>query len=275
MVLNGFVDDSGSGGGPTRGNIFVLSGFIASAERWEKFSDEWVEICGRDPKTPDFHMKRDYRLLNDDGSLKWTETQRDTRIKELVELIKLRAQYRVDCVVAWPNYEKIVLGKVPSEIDNPYFLLFYGIIISFAEYMDKFNIEGTVDWVFDDQGRIGNEVNAWYDFIKANVEERIRRRLGSKPIFRHDNNVIPLKAADIFSWQIRRHLDREQPQNIPHNDYIDSLLGMFGVSNIIEPQYLEEYVWHSQTGQGLTLKTGTQFFTPRVQSSPDEGSSKT
>lgn len=144
MILNGFVDDSGSGGGTDRGNIFVLAGFVASPERWKDFSNEWVRVCNQEPKTPDFHIQRDIRLINKDGSVRWTETERDARIKELVDLTKSQAQYRVESILAWPNYDRIVKGKIPPELDNPYFLCFYNIIISFAEFMDKANIDGTV-----------------------------------------------------------------------------------------------------------------------------------
>lgn len=260
MILNGFVDDSGSGGGTDRGNIFVLAGFVASPERWEGFSNEWMRICNQEPKTPDFHIQRDIRLLNKDGSVRWTEAQRDARIKELVDLTKTQAQYRVESVLAWPNYDRVVKGRIPPELDNPYFLCFYNIIISFAEFMDKAKIDGVVDWVFDDQGRSGRDASRWYDFIKGVINPRVRKRLGSKPIFRHDKEVLPLKACDIWAWQVRRHLDKEQPQGIEHNDYIDGLSGIHGVGNVIEGEHLEEFA--ANIGHGLMLKSSSTFFLP-------------
>jgi hypothetical protein len=260
MILNGFVDDSGSGGGTDRGNIFVLAGFVASPDRWDRFSTDWIRICDQEPKTPDFHIQRDIRLVNKDGSVRWTETQRNARLLELVNLTKTQAQYRVESVLAWPNYDRLVKGRIRPELDSPYFLCFYNIIISFAEFMDKAKLAGVVAWVFDDQGRIGQNANRWYDFIKGAITPRVRSRLGSKPVFRHDKDVLPLKACDIWAWQVRRHLDKEQPQGIDHNDYIDSLLGVHGVSSVIEGEHLEEFV--ANTGHGLMLKSSTTFFLP-------------
>src|SRR5437588_12603645 len=57
MTLNGFIDDSGSGEGKDRGNIFVLAGFVACPKQWEQFSHKWQTICDREPKTPDFKMQ--------------------------------------------------------------------------------------------------------------------------------------------------------------------------------------------------------------------------
>jgi hypothetical protein len=269
VILRGFVDDSGSGGGIDRGNIFALAGFVGSPERWDKFSNEWTRSCDQEPPTPDFHIQTDIRLLNKDRSVRWTGPQRDARIKELVDLTKARAQYRVESVLAWPNYDRLVKGKIPPELDSPYLLCFYNVIISFAEFMDKAHIDGVVDWVFDDQGRTGKDAIRWYEFIKATIAPRVQNRLGCKPIFRNDRSTLPLKACDIWAWQIRRHLDKDQPQGIEHNDCIDSLLGLHGVSNVIEGEHLEEFV--ENIAHGVMLKSSTTFFLPLQMTAHLEG----
>jgi hypothetical protein len=72
------------------------------------------------------------------GSRKWKdEPQRDEKINGFVDLIKAHAMYRVDSVLAWPNYEKVIQGCVPDSIDNPYFLLFFNVILSTVAFMDK------------------------------------------------------------------------------------------------------------------------------------------
>jgi uncharacterized protein DUF3800 len=261
MALNGFVDDSGSGEGKDRGNLFVLAGFVACPKQWERFSHKWQTICDREPKTPDFKMQTAIRLFREDGSVIWTQAQRDARIKRLVRLTKRKALYRAESVLAWPNYDRVVKGKVLPEIDSPYFLCFYNIIMSFAAFMDKADIKGTVDWVFDDQGRVGKNAIKWYEFITANVTPQMRGRLGSKPIFRHDKSMLPIKAADLYAWQIRRHLDREQPTGIDHNDYLDALVAqIYGVSSVIEGDHLQEFV--ANIGHGLMLKSKTSYFMP-------------
>ena len=261
MLFNGFVDDSGSGEGKDRGNVFVLAGFVASAKEWGAFSTKWQKICDREPRTPDFKMKTANRLLNKDGSVFWTEKQRDRRIKQLVKTTKRKTRYRVESLLAWPNYEKVVKGRVPPEFDSPYFLCFYNVIVSFAAFMERAGIQGTVDWVFDDQGRLGIETKKWYDFISASIPSPLRSRLGSTPVFKHDKSAVPLKAADLYAWQIRRHLDKEEPRGIEHNDYLDVLVAqVYGVSNIIEGKHLEEFV--RNFGHGLMLKSRTSYFMP-------------
>ena len=199
MILNGFVDDSGSGGGTDRGNIFVLAGFVASPERWKDFSNEWVRVCNQEPKTPDFHIQRDIRLINKDGSVRWTETERDARIKELVDLTKSQAQYRVESILAWPNYDRIVKGKIR---------LNWIILTFFASTTSSFLLPSS--WTRPTlmapssgssmtRAEVGGMYSRWYDFIKGAITPRVRNRLGAKPIFRHDKDVLPLKACDIWA----------------------------------------------------------------------------
>jgi hypothetical protein len=163
VILNGFVDDSGSGRGSGQGNVFVLAGFVSTAELWEQFSDEWEEICAKHPATHDFKMRKAIRLKENN----WTQEERDNRINELIQLIKRKAKYRVDAVLARPNYENLVRGKLPPEIDDPYFVLFYQVIMSFVSFMNKCNMLGTIDWVFDNQSKLGDECAKYYDWLKT------------------------------------------------------------------------------------------------------------
>jgi hypothetical protein len=250
------VDDSGSGEGKTRGNIFTLCGFLATADRWESFSRKWEEICDQEPRTPNFKMRKAYRLKE----YGWTEQQRDTRIAQLVALIRERSQYRIESIVAWPNYDRVVRGKVPADIDSPYFLLFYNVIFAFSEFMAAAGIEGTVDWIFDCQGSIGLEALKWYEFIRANAAPHIQKRLGATPVFLDDDSFLPLKAADLHAWQMRRHLDREQPSNLAPNAHLDDLLGIHGTTSIIQGEHLEEFVGNIH--HGLLLKSDMKHFLP-------------
>jgi hypothetical protein len=255
VVLIGSVDDSGSGSGKFGGDVYVLAGFLSTADKWAQFSAEWEKICDQDPKTPDFKMRKAHRL---DYGL--TESRRDARVRELVDLVKSKAIYRVDMVLNKRAYEGIVKGHVPPQIDNPYFLLFYSVILNFAAFMDKAGIEATVDWIFDDQGTVGTEANQWYERIKATAKPEIRKRLGNKPIYRHDKDVFPIKSADLYAWQVRRHLDVEQRMNVPHNDDLDSLMGIYGVSGQIKPEHMADFV--DNIHAGMTLKSDVLYFLP-------------
>jgi hypothetical protein len=247
VILQGFVDDSGS----SDGNVFALAGFLSTAERWEQFSDEYEKICDREPKTPKFKMRHA------------NNPRLSPRVKELVELTSNRAMYRIDAVTARPNYESIVRGNLPTEIDNIYFVLFFNVILATCRLMDLENLEGTVDFVFDNQGStIEAECVRWYHWIKGHpmIDSEARKRMGSTPIFRDDDLVLPLKSADIWAWQIRRHLNEEQPKKIPHNEFVESILAMRGVSCHVTPEDLQALVYSIQ--HGLSLSAHCTFSLP-------------
>lgn len=241
MVLEAYVDDSGTG----HGRVAVLAGFVSTAERWKLFSDDLEALCEQEPRTPDFKMQKA------NGFRAYWPAKReglDKRIEDVAALIRERAMYRVDVVMSRLAYDDIVKGRVNRKIDSPYFLLFYLILLSTAELMDKAGLEGTVDFIFDEQNQTGRECANFYHEIKKRVSERVRRRLGGEPIFRADKDVLPIKAADVLAWQLRRHLDMEQPQGTPHNEIVDQTLAMLGVSCHVTPDHLRAFIRDASHG---------------------------
>jgi hypothetical protein len=253
VVLQGFADDSGSGRGKGQGNIFALAGFISPAADWKLFSDEWEEVCNCDPKTPDFHMAEAYRIK---GKYRWKdEDQRDDKLTKLVSVLRHHAGYRVDSVLKREHYEQFVRGKLPPMIDDPYFICFYNVVLSACHLLNKIQAVGTVDWIFDEQGKIGREAVEWYYWVREHAPPKVRARLGVTPTFRDDNEILPLKAADMFAWQIRRHLNEEQPKGKTHGDALDTLMQMYGVSCRFRSEDLSGLV---QSG-GVLLKADCGF----------------
>ena len=238
VVLWGYGDESYDDD-----STYVLAGWLGTAENWENFSDEFEEA-----KLPrSLHMKNDRR-------------PRGARIQKLANLTLKHSAYRVDCLLHQGNYRNIVKGKILPELDSPYFVLFYQVILSAALLADSVGWDGTIDWIFDEQGKIGTDANNWYWWIKEHAKPNLKRRLGSTPIFRDDKCVLPLKAADLFAWQIRRHSALEQPKRTETNQILYSFLAKHGVSGKMTGPYLEEFVKSLNTG--MLLKANCQLFLP-------------
>lgn len=230
------MDDSGSG----HGKVAVLAGFLSTPDRWKQFSEELEDLCEQEPKTPDF------RMVKATGFRKyWPATREalDKRIQDVAALILKHVTYRIDVVVGRDAYEFIAKGKVPPEIDDPYFLLFCNVILAVAQFMDKMKLAGTVDFVFDEQGKIGRTARSLYYAVKKYARPEMRQRMGQEPVFKHDRDLLPLKAADLLAWQLRRHWDVEQPLGIAHNEIVDQIVGRVpGVSCHIRPEDLQLFV---------------------------------
>jgi len=242
-AVDGYADDSAE-----RDGAYVLAGWTGTAPRWEDFSEEY-EKAGL-PRT--LHMKTVRR-------------PRGARVRKLAELTERFASYRIDCLLHQGNYDDIFKGKVPPEIDSPYFPLFFQVILATARLLDRIGSDDTVDWIFDEQGDIGVESVRWYYWIKERARPNLKRRLGATPIFRDDNKLLPLKAADLLAWQIRRHVTYEQPKGEPLNPILDSFLARHGVSCNMTGPYLAEMVKVLRKDQpidqtGLILKAQCRFF---------------
>ena len=58
------------------------------------------------------------------------------------------------------------------------------------------------------------EALLWYAHMKDTAPPETRKRMGSTPIFRDDEQVLPLQAADLVAWRRRRLLEssRRDPE---------------------------------------------------------------
>jgi hypothetical protein len=239
VFLRGRADDSYDS------RIYVLAGWLSTATKWRRFSDDF-ESAGL-PRT--LHMRT-------------TRRPKGKRVRTLADLTLKHAMFRVDCVLHQGNYNNIVKGKIPPEIDSPYFPLFCQVVLASARLMELSRWEGKVDWIFDEQGKIGSEAVRWYYWIKQHSKPNLKQRLGRTPTFADDDELLPLKSADLFAWQIRKHLSVEQPEKIQPNEILDSFLGKYGASLHMTGPQLEVFVRGINQGMALRLEAASRFCLP-------------
>jgi hypothetical protein len=94
-------------------------------------------------------------------------------------------------------------------LQRPYLNLFYAVILKLAQWHHDDGVTLPVDYVFDNQGAIGAEAAIWYEHIKSWQKPEITAVMGSSPKFEDDKLVLPLQAADMLAWHMRRH--KEHP----------------------------------------------------------------
>jgi hypothetical protein len=169
-----------------------------------------------------------------------TEDEIGKRVSRLVGIIKDHALVRVSITARWSDYVKHYKGKVrvglPKEIDHPYFLCFHGLVYSIACHASIKKWQSPVDIVFDEQGKLGDETKKWYRFVKKNADPSIKPYLGGPPIFRDDSKFLPLQAADLFAWSIRRHLWNNKIIHVPMRSELRSLQSMEAIEQKVDPK---------------------------------------
>jgi hypothetical protein len=220
MVLQtGYFDDSGSDSGS---RWYVLAGFIASVENWKTVATKWHDTLKKEPGLPYFKMAEAMAM---DGCFRrgWTVPLRDQRILELVQIIEELNPPRIECFLKRSDFNIFVKGLLKSsEFNDPYFILFYHLILSIAANAKALNWNRDCDFIFDEQGKLGDLAVGKWRWMKQNIYGQnavnVSEFLGSPPVFRNDITFRPLQAADMLAWLVRDCLTQggDNMQEIAH-----------------------------------------------------------
>lgn len=205
MIINGYIDDSGSDN-KNPDDFFVLAGYVLPADDWINFSEKWDSELKIRPAVKCFKMSdAEYG----DGYFKgMSEEFRRLKVNEMAEIIPPFKPIALSCSLNWGLYNKIIRGRVPAEVDDPYAVLFYAIIRLMYEWQldaggDTYQ---KVDFYFDEQHIDQLKILAGYLRLKRNIGEPYHNMLGQTPAFRDDEELNPLQAADMLAWHVHRDL---------------------------------------------------------------------
>jgi hypothetical protein len=205
MILQtGYFDDSGSDVGS---QYYVLAGFIASVEDWKAVSTKWAAILAKEPSLDYFKMSEAMAM---DGQFRrgWSKSLRDQKIMELVDVITELDPPRIECFLKRSHFNDFVKGIIRGDAFNdPYFILFYHLVLSVAANAEALNWSRECDFIFDEQGKLGDVAVDKWNWMKQNIDganaANVSAYLGSPPIFRNDVRFRPLQAADMLAWLVR------------------------------------------------------------------------
>jgi hypothetical protein len=198
VMLNGFIDDSGNGD-PT---VFVLAGYVSTPAKWMAFQDEWADALRLSPSIEYFKAKEAAPCYGQFE--RWKYEDRNERLDLLCSIIRNHTISAIACVVPMADYNRIFKSKISRTVDTPYFLAFYGVMTLFFRLQFNSGDDRPTDFVFDEQGKqIGNALSAWKYFIEGMSPEAMKY-IGNPPISRDDKEVLPLQAADLLAWTVRR-----------------------------------------------------------------------
>lgn len=204
-MIQCYIDDSGSD--PRPGGIFVLAGYIMEETRWKDFTARWNVELKRPPSIKSCRMAD---AESGDGFFEGIDSPfRRMKVKDLARVVRDCFPTALVAQMMWNDYTNVVKGNVDSRLENPYAFLFFKILGAISYLQRRSNEVGNfgfkpVDFIFDKQGRAGLKCLDWYGHLAQRVAEPDRTIISSKPRFEDDQAEIPLQAADMFAWHIRR-----------------------------------------------------------------------
>jgi hypothetical protein len=205
VMLQGYTDDSGSDG--TR-PPFVLAAYLLEAEKWADFSDEWKIELGRNPKIKYFKMNE---AASGDGEFLGVPIEfRRYKIRNLLAIIKKHNLEGIDIHISWEDYRAHLETNAPENV-TPYGLLFFGLLDALERYQVKKGIyPEKMELAFDEQGKAGQLAIMFYSMLKAQNRLPAENMISGTPRMLDDVVYVPLQAADMLAWTIRRSLDEDK-----------------------------------------------------------------
>jgi hypothetical protein len=191
-MLQAFVDASGKGDP----SALVVAGYVARADEWSKFSDAWK-------------AKRDEAGLR---RFKMTEMQHRVEIAayfyRTIEEHDILAA--ISCVFDTAGLVRFIDEFISDSprldgraLRNPYLYASRQIIENLALGQEKMGLHEPIDFIFDDEGEKARLAPHW-DWFRDSLKPEARRLVRNKPIYRNDEEFMPLQAADLWAWWVRK-----------------------------------------------------------------------
>lgn len=190
-----FVDDSGNGGDSP---YFVLAGYCASEATWAAFWPDWQSVLDFLPRLAYFKMSEAETLNGQFAG--FTAEERTKRVNQFIDVILAHDLQEASIAVPEKYYRDILDPLFPGKLANPYYMAFIGLVSAFAGLNRHSGSTEPTDFVFDEQTGIESRALKMYHRLKAHSPHR---QLG-RVTYRSDRQMLPLQAADLIAWQMRR-----------------------------------------------------------------------
>jgi hypothetical protein len=217
MVLQAFIDESYTDGG-----IYVLGGHIADPTAWESLSDDWKELLpfGTLDKNGTYQFKMAEMALNN---------ERQARVLPFYRVIEKHVLCSISCTFNMSDLKRAKKRiSVPNlQIDwgffsNPYLFALRGLMDMFHTYKEKIKniipIEDKVNFIFDSITTKSQVLSSWEMYMEERPDE-IRQYFGDLPQFADDKKFLPLQAADLWVWWVRRWTEEGHPEKMEVCDF--------------------------------------------------------
>jgi len=193
-VLQAYIDDSGEAG-----KVLILAGYLATVEQWLRFSERWQQALDMSPPWLVFKM----RAI-------------DMKIPEQRE--RAEYHYRIIeeflpggfCVAIPIKPLKLVCEELNIGLRwrRPYYMAWIAVISVFRKFYTKGGWKQSLDLIFDEQIESKIVLEA-YDILTMKQNGDMAP-FKNRPIFRNDEEFLPLQAADLLAWWARkRWLEKE------------------------------------------------------------------
>lgn len=198
VVMQAYIDDSASDLGAKR---LFLAGYASTAERWVEFSDKWAEALSASPSIEHMHM---VDAAGFSGQFKgWDAESRDKKVIDLSKIAAAHSIYSFQTSISRRLVANKWKKKAPYPFHDPYMAVYINVICHAINVKNRMALPGKIDFIFDEKKGFEKNALAVHEMFRERKPEFFRH-LGGTPIFRSDLDVLPIQAADMLAWHVRR-----------------------------------------------------------------------
>jgi len=197
--LQAYIDDSACQTGKQR---LFMGGFLNNTYGWSEFSRLWDRALSDYPEIKYLKMSEANALRGQ--FLGWSPEQRDQKLLRLFQLIRDTHSLSFEFTVDTSDYLDMVTPYAPHALGSPYYSTTFGIISSLVRYLESRGVEEKVDFIFDQQSNISSDIVLFFDYMCRNISPNARKLISGTPIFRDEKEMLPIQAADVLVWHLRR-----------------------------------------------------------------------
>jgi hypothetical protein len=203
--LQAFIDDSASDIGDRR---LYLAGYLNRADKWARFSEAWREELKAAPSIAYLKMSEANAFAGQFAG--WTVDARDEKVHGLIRVINHFEPMSFEFSVSREEYYRDVKPAAPRGIGNPHFACCLHVVFGIAQYVDSENVRVPVDFIFDQQTGVSDDLELFLDYMKRNLPKSAQKLIATV-VFEDDKQFVPIQAADMLAW----HLRRERESGVP------------------------------------------------------------
>lgn len=219
MDLSAYFDDSGSDTGE---RDLVFAGLVNSDDAWEQFSVAWRVALSKTPPIGYLKMAEANSLRGQFSG--WTRDARDQKLQDLAEILdRFRPSWSFDISISRAEYDSHVSPASPRGLSTPYFALTFGAVSAVARHLAGEGAITPVSFVFDEQSGVDKDVALFFDYMIENLDLDSRGLIKMPIGYGDDIRNLPLQAADMLAWHIRRQREGDKdPTVIRRAEYLRS-----------------------------------------------------
>lgn len=200
MDLSAYFDDSGSDAGD---RDLVFAGLVNGNDAWEQFTTAWRAALAQAPAIAHLKMVEANGLRGQFAG--WTREARDRKLGVMAEVIhSFRPQWTFDFSISRAEYETHVSPASPRGLSTAYFATTFGAVSTVARYLATEGITTPVAFTFDEQKGVSKDVALFFDYMVENLEPEAQALIKLPIGYGNDMSDLPLQAADMLAWHIRR-----------------------------------------------------------------------